>query len=82
MLAAVHQGVAEGDCRKVAQAAHKLAGSVGVLGSQTVIDAVEAAQRTALAGQVELMQQACEELDRQVQRLETSLGAVVKESAP
>jgi CheY-like chemotaxis protein/HPt (histidine-containing phosphotransfer) domain-containing protein len=82
MLADIRQAVAEGDCRKVRQAVHKLSGSVGVLGAGVVIDAVQALQRAAHAGQVGAMQQACEDLERQVQRLETSLGAVVKERTP
>ncbi len=82
MLADIRRAVARGDCQEVQRRVHKLAGSAGVLAGEAVIEAADALRDLALTGRSESMPQACDELERQVQRLEASLGSVVKERTP
>lgn len=82
LLAEIRQAVAECDCQKIRRGAHKLSGSAGVLGGQAVMQAAEALRNLAATGRTDAMPQACDELERQVQRLEVSLGSLVKEGTP
>ena len=80
MLARVRDAVACGDARGLERAAHALKGSLGNFSAEAALEAAFRLERMGGTGELVGMEEACQALEREIERLRPALAALEQKS--